>query len=352
MGKRILFITHQLSKTGAPIVLLDVIRCCKKKGNEILVMSMAEGELRKDLEDMGIPVLLREHFLEDYEVFLKQAEEFDFVFANTLITFEAIHALKYSSLPVVWWLHEGKQYFEYFTKVLPDFSSLLPQIHVYAVSGYVQDALQELYGYKAPLLPIGIEDEYAAGEKKQEGLLKFVVSGTYSRLKGQDILAAAVQQLPLNCQSKFELEFYGDLKIREEEVFSSVRDLAGQYHNVSIMPFVSHEEMLKKIAQADCMIIPSRVDPLPTVAVEAMMQHVPCICSNVCGVARQLQDGRDGLLFESENIKDLAEKIEYVLKHPGILPQLGEAAREIYEKNYAYQIFEKNVGHIFDTHKV
>ncbi|MCI8530757.1 MAG: glycosyltransferase family 4 protein [Lachnospiraceae bacterium] len=347
MGKRILFITHQLSKTGAPIVLLDLICFCRSKGNEILVMSMAEGELQKDLENMGVPVLLREHFLGDYPIFLKQAEEFDLVVANTLIAFEAIHVLKYSKVPVIWWLHEGRQYFEYFAKVLPDFYGLPPHIHVYAVSGYVQDALQDLYGYRAPLLPIGMEDRYVPEKTRQEGLLKFVVSGTYSKLKGQDILAEAIRQLPSDWRDKFQLEFYGDLKVRDEEVYVSVQELAKQYQNVSIMPFISHEKMLTKIAQADCMIIPSRVDPLPTVAVEAMMLHIPCICSHVCGVARQLQDGKDSLLFESENAKDLAEKIQYVLEHSSMLPQLGKAAREVYETYYAYQIFEKNVDDIF-----
>jgi len=347
MKKRILFITHQLSKTGAPIVLLDMICFCKKLGYEILVMSMAEGELRIVLEEMGVSVILRERFLGDYEVFLKQAEAFDYVVANTLITFEAIHVLKYSNVPVIWWLHEGRQYFEYFEKVLPDFHRLPPHIQVYAVSVYVQDALQDLYGYAALLLPIGVEDTYELMKKKQDVMLKLIVSGTYSKLKGQDILAAAIRQLPSDYRDKFQLEFYGDLEMRDEEVYGAVRELTEQYSNITIMPFISHDKMLQKIAEADCLIIPSRVDPLPTVAVEAMMQHVPCICSDVCGVARLLEDDRNGLVFRSEDVRDLIRQIEYILKYPEILPRLGASAREIYEKHYSYKVFERNVRNIF-----
>ena len=45
MNGRILFITHQLSRTGAPIVLLDMIKLCKREGADIDVITMMDGEL-------------------------------------------------------------------------------------------------------------------------------------------------------------------------------------------------------------------------------------------------------------------------------------------------------------------
>lgn len=349
---RILFITHQLSKTGAPIVLLDLIRYYKKQGHEILVMSMAEGELRDVLENMGIPVMIREHFLVDFECFLKQAEVFDFIIANTLITFEAIHVLKYSHVPVIWWLHEGRQYFEYFEKTLPDFHSLPAHIRIYAVSSYVQHAIKELYGYFAPLLPIGIRDVYRPQKNGGNKRLKFLVSGTYSKLKGQDLLAEALRKIPLEYRDSFQIEFYGNLKMRDEAVFGAVQELEKQYSNLSVMPFVSHEEMLKRIATADLILIPSRVDPLPTVAAEAMMEHVPCIISDVCGIAAFLEDGKSGYIFKSEDADALAEKIIYVIQHAKELPGIGEQARRIYDQNFSYEIFEKNAADLIKSNLV
>lgn len=52
--KRILVITHQLSRTGAPVVLLDVIRICKDQKYYIDVITMLDGELREELLAMTI----------------------------------------------------------------------------------------------------------------------------------------------------------------------------------------------------------------------------------------------------------------------------------------------------------
>ena len=52
MNGRILFITHQLSRTGAPIVLLDMIKLCKRERADIDVITMMDGELGEQLHNM------------------------------------------------------------------------------------------------------------------------------------------------------------------------------------------------------------------------------------------------------------------------------------------------------------
>lgn len=356
MARKILFITHQLSKTGAPIVLLDMIRYCHRRGDDIIVITMMEGELRADLEQMDIPVLVQEHFLENYTVFLRQAQLFDLVVANTLITFEAVHILKMSSVPVIWWLHEGRQYFEYFASVLPDFHSLPDNIYVFPVSGYVQDALSSLYGYQAPLLPIGVADAYEEPECTDRASLadtdmKLVICGTYSSLKGQDLLAAAVRRLPDDYISRFQMEFYGNLDMRDEAIYAPVRQLCDDFPNIRIMPFTPHDKMLQIIASCDCLVIPSRIDPLPTVAVEAMMQHVPCLCSDACGIARHIIHGQNGLLFHSEDIDDLARMLKYLLDNRPLLKTLGHESRKVYESIYSMDTFEVKVEELINSIK-
>ena len=96
--KRILVITHQLSRTGAPIVLLDMIRCYHRQGYVLEVITMLDGELKSELEELGIPVRVQEHFVAEAEEFLRYAGNFQMVVANTLITFEAVQLLKYTSI--------------------------------------------------------------------------------------------------------------------------------------------------------------------------------------------------------------------------------------------------------------
>lgn len=55
-NKKILVITHQLSRTGAPIVLLDMIRVYWRHGYQMEMITMLDGELRGEIENMGIPI--------------------------------------------------------------------------------------------------------------------------------------------------------------------------------------------------------------------------------------------------------------------------------------------------------
>lgn len=86
--KNILVITHQLSRTGAPIVLLDMIHVFWRCGFQIEVITMLDGELREELEKMQIPITVQEHFLQQADEFFAYAGRFDLVVANTLVTFE------------------------------------------------------------------------------------------------------------------------------------------------------------------------------------------------------------------------------------------------------------------------
>lgn len=144
--KKILAITHQLSRTGAPIVLLDMLRLCKRHGYDVKVIAMLDGELKDELKELNIPYCIQGSFIHRPEEFLSCVDGFDMVIANTLIAYEAVHLLRLSDVPVLWWIHEGRQYFEYFQTVIPDIKKLPPHIHVYAVGHYVQDVIQELYG--------------------------------------------------------------------------------------------------------------------------------------------------------------------------------------------------------------
>ena len=132
MNGRILFITHQLSRTGAPIVLLDMIKLCKRERADIDVITMMDGELGEQLHNMGIDYKIMERFYPEKERLLSEWSRYNLVVANTIVTYEVIHVLNGSKIPVIWWLHEGRQYFEYFASVIPHFGTIGSNIHTYA----------------------------------------------------------------------------------------------------------------------------------------------------------------------------------------------------------------------------
>ena len=60
-------------------------------------------------------------------------------------------------------------------------------------------------------------------------------------------------------------------------------------------------------AAADCFILPTRYDPFPGAALEALAMGVPAIVGRRCGAAEILRQGESGWICEPEDVTQLAE---------------------------------------------
>lgn len=343
MGKRILFITHQLSRTGAPIVLIDMIKLCVHRGFHADVISMMDGELRVELEEMGLTPQIIDRFFPERERFIKEWEDYDLVVANTLITYEAVHVINGSNIPVLWWLHEGVQYFQYFKSVIPDFNELGENVHPYAVSPYVKAVVKDIYGCDIPMLHFAVDGYNGKAEehyKERADKIRFLTAGTFSKIKGQDVLVQAIKMLPAEYIGKTEFSFCGNETCVDEDVYGSVCRLADEYDNVNMLHQLTRQETIKQMELADCLIVPSRVEPLPTVAIEMMMTGGVVMCTNVCGISYYIEDGKNGLVVDADNPYALAENIMKITDERNQLEQMGKESHMTYESHFSRESVE------------
>ncbi len=70
---------------------------------------------------------------------------------------------------------------------------------------------------------------------------------------------------------------------------------------------------LERIAASDLLVVPSFMEGLPVVLMEAMAIGVPVISSQVAGVPELVTDGVDGLLFRPSDWDDLQSKMTMLL---------------------------------------
>ncbi|MCR5785756.1 MAG: glycosyltransferase family 4 protein [Eubacterium sp.] len=346
--KRILFITHQLSYTGAPLVLLDVIKTYIKYGCRADVITMADGELKKELIKLGITPILKERFFHDREEFASSVSSYDLVWINTLVGYEAVYAMMLSDVKTIWWIHEGEQYFEYFKTVLPNMSRLTPNIKVISVSSYVQNAILKRYSAQTEILHAKIEDVPASPDIKKSEKVKFLTAGTMSTLKGQDILAMAIRLLEDGYMEKSEFYFCGNEDVYDENIKEAVDKLDSDFDNVFLLHRLSHEATLKQMEESDCLIVPSRVEPLSAVAGEMCMKCGVCIITDICGFATYIKDGKNGFTVPPENPALLAEKIRFVIDNRDSLKDIGKEARLVYENHFSPKVIDKRLIELFD----
>lgn len=85
--------------------------------------------------------------------------------------------------------------------------------------------------------------------------------------------------------------------------------------NVVFTGRVDNSRIFDYLDQADIMVSAPRVDNMPVSLIEAMNAGLLVISSNVGGVPYMIKDKENGLLFESDNDAELAEKMHWAVEH-------------------------------------
>jgi glycosyltransferase involved in cell wall biosynthesis len=105
-------------------------------------------------------------------------------------------------------------------------------------------------------------------------------------------------------------------------------NLSGQFEFVGAVANV--EDYLNK---SRILVLPSKVEALPAVAVEAMYCGVPAVLSNVCDISTYFENGHGCLLYEHGDVKRLASHIEQLLGNPDYYDQMCQATQKWSERH-------------------
>jgi glycosyltransferase involved in cell wall biosynthesis len=107
----------------------------------------------------------------------------------------------------------------------------------------------------------------------------------------------------------------------------------GLEEDVLFLGPVTERIKLEVLASADIFVLPSRYEMFPVVIPEAYACSKPIVASNVNSIAEIVQNHKSGLLFESESVIDLSEKILYLLQHPNIATEMGHEGLKLVKKS-------------------
>lgn len=86
--------------------------------------------------------------------------------------------------------------------------------------------------------------------------------------------------------------------------------------NVTFTGRVDNSEIYRHLDQADILLSAPTVDNMPVSLLEAMNAGLLVISSRVGGVPYMIEDGKTGLLFDSNNADQLAERMLWAVEHP------------------------------------
>lgn len=343
----LLFVSHDLSWSGAPLILFHVAQWCKANGFFVTVMSPKDGPAREKFLAADIPVIVDPLITTGHPSFTTFAQEFDCVIASTIFGAPVIRAAKSQQIPHFWWIHEGRIAEHYLNEdaelrrtftladlvVTPDTRSSL----VY----------QPFASQPIRVLPYGIPDPQRSVEtagRRERGPITFLLLGTVEQRKGQQVLLEALRRIRPELLQNAHFRIVG--RAHDPLIADEIRRAAEQTIYLTYEEGVSPEEAHDLIRKADVVVCCSWDETGPLILMEALAFGKPILSTTVGAVSEYLSPGEDGLFFTPGDAAGLAEAIQRLVTEPKLLDDLGRTARRTYEKYFTFDRFAEEFGAI------
>ena len=167
--------------------------------------------------------------------------------------------------------------------------------------------------------------------------------GRLSLEKNVDTLINAFKGFKQLCAGPCKLLIVGDGPLR-----TNLMDLVNYNDVKDYVIFTGFQrEIINFLSSFDIFVLPSKVEGTPIALIEAMAAGKAIITSDIPSIRQIINDKREGLLFNPNNIRQLKDLMFFLYTHPELRLLLGKNAKEK-SKMYALPvIFNK----IIDCYK-
>lgn len=189
--------------------------------------------------------------------------------------------------------------------------------------------------YIGTKIPNAIPDDYFLIDPLSETKNRIVIVGVIDDNKNQLLLLEALKVLH-DQNKKFSLTIVGGYRDASFEslINQKVQEL-GLSTAVQFKGWCVQAEIMEILANSDILAVCSKHESLPMVLAEAMAASRCVIASAVGGIPEMVEDGVTGLLFESQNLDQLVEKLSLLYDNHEFVLQLAKdgnvKATEVYK---------------------
>lgn len=384
-SKLVLLVSHELSLSGGPLLLMELAFLLRNAGTEVIWMTNQKpaepDEVIYNLEhrmlNRGVQVLPARG-QEAVNIALKA----DIVILNTAVAGKWIDTVLKGNAPLVlpkilWWIHEMRGH--YFTleyvKHLPNVAGAM--IDSYTTADYWHNRTRERLGINMPqtyVVHLGNSKELMEAAKdniakrvlrehireslgvRNEDLL-FAIINSVSRGKGQNLFLRAFYeslqiiekqrlQLPsmhaivvgsdMNKQLKFETELRDFVK--ENEIQDRVHFVN---KTLNVVPYLAAIDVLVQNSQA-------RGECFGRITIEAMAFQLPVLGTAAGGTMEIVVNGSTGLLHPvgKEGVTPLAKNIVNLSSHVERRLTMGRRGYERVKERFMEHHMTERIAHV------
>lgn len=125
--------------------------------------------------------------------------------------------------------------------------------------------------------------------------------------------------------------------------------------NLGLLDFVRFtgwippDEVPEIMNRASMVVVPSRwEEPFCLVALQAAQMERPVVAARTGGIPEIVQDKKTGLLFGKENVKDLTEKILFLIQNPNRAVDMGKTAKKRAETDFSIRRISRQYDSLYN----
>ena len=368
MSKKILFISHSTSRTGAPVLLLQFLRWLKTNTDLSFATLVGDaGPLFADFEALAETRLLNPRLtmvdrvtrklvgstswirvMEERQKKWCRNKKYDLVYSNTICALDEMELLSQAGYPVVCHVHE----LDYALQLLvgyEKFGKTLPFIHHFiAGSKAVHDYLSTRW--LVPESKLSLVHEFTVPRKENTSLTQARSStraelglahddilvgacGTLEWRKGSDLFIQIASEMRKNPKgSKLRFLWVGGKTQFESMRFLHDMNKCGLGEIVTVVETCPN--YVDYLSAMDIFALTSREDPFPLVMLDAASLGLPIVCFDSSGGGPEFVEQDAGLVAPYLNIEAFASHLLTLAEYPEVRRRMGEKGAEKVRTRY------------------
>jgi colanic acid/amylovoran biosynthesis glycosyltransferase len=153
--------------------------------------------------------------------------------------------------------------------------------------------------------------------------------------------------------NRLELVIVGDGPLRPQ-IERQIAQL-GLGDRVRLMGYQPYERLIAIAQESHIVMAPSVTASngdteggAPVFLIEAQAMGLPVVATRHADIPEVVQDGKTGYLVPERDIDALAERLEYLLDHPDLWPELGTNGRRYVEAKFSLEQQVAKLEDIYD----
>lgn len=178
-----------------------------------------------------------------------------------------------------------------------------------------------------------------AGREKQNPIPVILFSGLLCQAKGIYDLIDAVKIVGQS--HPILVRIFGNGEVEK------VREYAAGMGSVTVFPWVDRAIMTEEYKRADIFILPSYIEGLPMVILEAMGNGLPIISTRVGGIPEIVIEGYNGFLLTPGDITGLSQKIAVLIDQKALREEMGQNSYQHVQANYTLENLDRQIEALY-----